>query len=67
MNNKEIESKKTHKKLSVVFHVYNEVLAPPQVVLEKMCFVMKPNSSYSKVAQYWSIVFSNSNHEDKLD
>lgn len=68
LNNKEIESGKTHERLSVGFHVYNKDLASPQVVLgKKMCFVIKPNSSYPKVVQYWSIVSSNSSHEAKVD
>lgn len=65
LNNKEIESRKTHERLSVGFH--NKDLESLQVVLKKkLCFVIKRNSSYSKVIQYRSIVCSNSSHEAKV-
>lgn len=67
LNNKEMESRKTHERLSIGFHVYNKDLASPQVCLKRMYFVIKPNSSYSKVVQYLFIVSSNSGHEAKLD
>ena len=43
MNNEEIESRKTHERLSIGFHVYNKDLASPQVVLEKnvICYKAK--------------------------
>lgn len=40
LNNKEIESRKTHERLKVVFHVYNKDLASLQVVLEKHCVLL---------------------------
>lgn len=39
----------------------------PKLCLKKPCLVIKPNSSYPKVVQYWSVVSSNSSHEAKLD
>lgn len=43
LNNEEIESRKTHERLSIGFHVYNKDLASPQVVLEKnvICYKAK--------------------------
>lgn len=69
LDNKVIQSRKTHERPSVVFHVYNKCLICFHVVLEKNCVFLRSQlvSTPTKVTNYWFMTWNNSNFETKLD